>query len=217
MDSSSVEKLARRSRLLDAAGRILVDTLQCETVTQVAALGLAAIEDLVGSEFGFVDELNAQGTLDALALSDIGWKACSQEPERARKQLAGLPIRGYWSRPVVTGEPIVVNNPTSHPERLGTPEGHPPIVCYLGVPTKHGARIVGVIGLAKKPGRFEQSDEDLSVVSSYWKICTRYDLTLRTHCTLSGGIQQVVLQVAVSHLKIARGLSEGKGHTSAAL
>jgi len=212
-----MEKLVRRSRLLDAGVRILVDTLQCETVTEVATLDLAAIEDLVGSEFGFIDELNAQGTLDAIALSDLGWEACSQDPELARKQLVGLPMRGYWSKPVVTWEPIVVNSPTSHPERIGTPEGHPPIECYLGVPTKHGARIVGVIGLAKKPGGFEQSDvEDLSVVSSCWKICTRYDLTLRTHYTLSGGIQQVVVQVAVSHLKMARGLSGGKEHTSPA-
>ena len=166
MDSSSMENLVRRSRLLDAASRILVDTLKCDTLSEVAALGLAAIEDLIGSEFGFVDEINAQGTLDAIALSDTGWEACSQEPERARKQLAGLPIRGYWSKPVVTGEPVLVNNPNSHPERLGTPEGLPPIECYLGVPIRYGTRIVGIIGLANKPGGFTQSDvEDVTVLS----------------------------------------------------
>ncbi len=167
-DSSSIRMLVRRSRLLEASNRILLDTLDCETLSEAAKVGLEAIEDLIGSRFGFVDELNAKGTLDAIALSDIGWEGCAQEPEQARKQLAGMPIRGYWSKPVVTGEPVLVNDPGSHPERVGTPKGHPPIECYLGVPMRHGTKIVGVIGLANKPGGFTQSDvEDLSVVSSW--------------------------------------------------
>ncbi len=181
-----MEKLVRRSRLLDAAGRILLDSLKCDTLREVASLGLTAIEDLVGSEFGFVDEINAQGTLDAIALGGIGWEACSREPERAGKQLAGLPIGGYWSKPVVTGEPVLVNSPNSYPEGLGIPEGHPPIECYLGVPIRYGTRIVGLIGLANKPGGFTQSDvEDVNELSLWLA-----DIILRKH--LEDGKEQAV-------------------------
>ncbi|MDX1812608.1 MAG: ATP-binding protein, partial [Gammaproteobacteria bacterium] len=55
------------------------------------------------------------------------------------------------------GKVVIYNEPT-HIKRKGEiPEGHPPINSYLGVPVYYGDQLIGMYGLANKPGGY--SDE----------------------------------------------------------
>jgi len=66
-----------------------------------------------------------------------------------------------------SNQPVIVNDPTSNPDRVGVPDGHPPIISFLGVPLKQGGRTIGIIATANKEsgyGLIDQHDiETLSI------------------------------------------------------
>ncbi len=44
---------------------------------------------------------------------------------------------------------------------VGQPPGHPPVHAFLGVPLRVGATLIGVLGVANKPGGYGSDDERL--------------------------------------------------------
>ena len=122
---------------------------------------------MTGSKFGMIGEVNEQGRFDTIAVSDPGWSACDIPEADALAMLSDMPIRGIWSTALRVGQSQIVNDPASHPDRVGTPQGHPPINCFLGVPLVRGNKTVGLIALANKPGGYNPDDrqtiETLSV------------------------------------------------------
>lgn len=61
---------------------------------------------------------------------------------------------------IIGGRGFFINDPASHPARVGLPDGHPPLQCFLGVPMRHGGKRIGMIALANKPGGFKSEDLD---------------------------------------------------------
>jgi signal transduction histidine kinase len=49
----------------------------------------------------------------------------------------------------------------AYPHRVGRPDGHPPIHSFLGVPLRLGDTVIGMIGVANKPGGYDSGDERL--------------------------------------------------------
>jgi signal transduction histidine kinase/DNA-binding response OmpR family regulator len=153
------ERHGREHVLLNAINRVFREALTCENDKQVARQCLAVAEELTASKFGFIGELNKEGQLDTIALSDPGWSACNIPEADALAMLRNMPIRGIWSTALRAGQSQIINDPASHPDRVGTPQGHPPIDCFLGVPLVRGDKIVGLIALANKPGRYNPDDQ----------------------------------------------------------
>ena len=154
------QRLAERTMLLDAINRVFRDALTHETEEEVGQTCLAVAEELTGSKFGFVSEVNQAGRLDTIALSNPGWQACRLPKTKAARMLRGMEIRGIWSRVLRKGESQIVNDPASDPDRVGTPEGHPPITAFLGVPLKHRNKTFGLIALANKGSGYDSADKD---------------------------------------------------------
>ena len=65
-------QILQQSTLLEAINAIFQETLTCETEQDVARVCLEKAQDLTGSQFGFVGEINENGRFDTLALSDPG-------------------------------------------------------------------------------------------------------------------------------------------------
>jgi len=153
-------RLAGRAMLLDAVNRVFRDALTHETEEEVAQTCLAVAEELTGSKFGFVGEVNQAGRLDAIAMSNPGWQACRLPKTKATRMIRDMEIRGIWSRVLRKGESQIVNDPASDPDRVGTPEGHPPITAFLGVPLKHRNKIFGLVALANKGSGYDSADKE---------------------------------------------------------
>jgi GAF domain-containing protein len=115
---------------------------------------------LTGSKFGFIGELNEGGLFDTLAISDPGWDACKMPESEAVKAIKNMPVRGVDRGTLRDGISRIVNDPASHPDTVGVPEGHPPIACFLGVPLKHGGKTIGMIGVANKESGYELADQE---------------------------------------------------------
>jgi light-regulated signal transduction histidine kinase (bacteriophytochrome) len=72
----------------------------------------------------------------------------------------GMTIRGIFGWPMLHGEPLLCNDPQSHRDRVGYPEGHVPINCFLGIPLKREVKVVGMVAVANKPGGYTEEDQE---------------------------------------------------------
>jgi len=153
-------RLAGRAMLLDAVNRVFREALTHETEEEVGQTCLTVAEELTGSKFGFIGEVNQAGRLDTIALSNPGWQACRLPKTKAARMIRDMEIRGIWSRALRKGESQIVNDPASDPDRAGTPEGHPPITAFLGVPLKYRNKTFGLIALANKGSGYDSADKD---------------------------------------------------------
>ena len=161
------EQLRGQSALLAAINKVLLETLTCETDEEVAQTCLSVAEELTGSKFGFIGEVNEAGHFDTIALSNPGWDACQIPESNAVAAIKDMEIRSIWGRVIKDEKSLIVNAPSSHPDSVGIPEGHPQLTSFLGVPLKYAGKTTGMIALANKESGYgpnEQSTvETLSV------------------------------------------------------
>ena len=161
------EASARRGRILEGISRIFRIALQAETESHILARCLEVCEEVTGSKFGFVGEVNATNRLDTLAISNPGWEACRIPETNATKLITNMELRGLWTIPLQTGKGFFTNDPMNHPDFHGVPADHPPLTAYLGVPLKEDGHAFGVISMGNKPGGYDDGDmealESLSV------------------------------------------------------
>ena len=136
------------------------EALTCENDEEVAYTCLSVAEEITGSKFGFIGEVNPAGRFDTIAISNPGWDACKIPDSEATLLTKDMEIRGIDRSVIREGKSRIVNDPTSHPDRVGTPEGHPPIISFLGVPLKISDKTIGMIGLANKESGYNMADQE---------------------------------------------------------
>jgi GAF domain-containing protein len=169
--------------VLNAINKVFREALTCEDEEKVSRKCLAVAEELTGSKFGFIGELNEAGLFDTIAISNPGWDACKMPGSKATRLTKDMPIRGIDRSVLREKKSRIVNDPANHPDRVGTPEGHPPITSFLGVPLRHAGKTIGMIGLANKESGYDGADqqviESLSVAFVEALICKRAEVRLR--------------------------------------
>ncbi|PAV04828.1 MULTISPECIES: PAS domain S-box protein [Methanobacterium] len=157
---NSEMQINRQNKLLNGINKVFQQSLTCETIEEVVEKCLEVAEELTGSDFSFIGEVNENGRLDDRAVSPPGGDACTADPKKARELLSDMEIVSYWGRTVKEGRSQIVNDPDSDPDKRGIPEGHPPIKSFLGVPLKQGNTTIGLIALANKEGGYTEEDKD---------------------------------------------------------
>jgi len=153
------EQISRQNAVLQAINKVFQETLTHETEEEVAGTCLVVAEELTGSKFGWVGEVNQNGRLDTIALSDPGWDVCRIPRSNAVVLTKDREIRGIWGRVIKDEKSLMVNDTSSHPDSVGTPEGHPPLTSFLGVPLKRAGRTIGMIALANKESGYDLADQ----------------------------------------------------------
>lgn len=138
----------------DASPRKLFDAL-LDTLLRVT-----------GSAYGFVGEvLRDEGGapyLKTFALTDIAWDDHTRELYR-RSEGEGLAFRNLdtlFGLALTSGRMVISNDPIGDTRRGGIPKGHPPLDAFLGLPVFSGGDMVGLIGLANRPGGYEEDLAD---------------------------------------------------------
>jgi len=154
--------LHRQAAVLQAINDVFKEVLTCETEEKLGETCLAVAERLTSSKFGFLGELNAEGLMDTIAISDPGWHVCKVGTSEARRIIKNMAIRGIDRSTIREGMSRIVNGDEmeTHPDRVGTPEGHPPITAFLGVPLEHEGKTIGMIGLGNKEPGYTVADRE---------------------------------------------------------
>jgi len=122
---------------------------------------LSTMLAISGSAYGFICEVvqRADGKrfLKSVAITDIAW----DEPTRALLQAAALTglefhnLESLFGCVVTSAQPVVANDAPNDPRRGGLPPGHPPLDAFLGVPFVTRGEVIGMCGLANRPGGYD--------------------------------------------------------------
>ncbi|WP_339799989.1 EAL domain-containing protein [uncultured Marinobacter sp.] len=118
---------------------------------------------LTGSQIGMIGEVLYKADdspfLKVGAITDISWSPETQAlfQETQRRGMVFENMDGLLGAPVKTGQPIVSSGTMNDPRSSGFPPGHPPLNDFIGLPVHSGDRLVGLIGLANKPGGYVAS------------------------------------------------------------
>ncbi len=144
---------------------VIDDAPEAEIYEQVLAVVMRATE----SEYGLVGEtfVEEDGTpyMMARALTDISWDPASRAlvDEADERGLRFDSRQTLFGAVLVSGEMLISNQPASDPRRGGLPPGHPPLHAFMGLPIRNQGRMIGMIGLANRPGGYDkQLAESLS-------------------------------------------------------
>ena len=130
----------------------------------------------------------------------------------ATRAISNMPIRGLWGLVLREGRSQLVNDPASHPDRVGPP----PITCFLGVPLKLMDKTIGMIGLANKPAGYsledQQAIETLSVafVEALMRKRAAQEL-LEKQAQLKTLTSELALAEEHERRRIAMGIHDGIG------
>ncbi len=154
-------EILQKNTLLEGMNRVLREAITCETEEALAKTCLMVAEDLTGSRFGFIGEIDGEGLFNAIALSDPCWFECRMPKSDAVRLLKNMEIRGIWGEVLKEGKPLIVNDPVPHAKSSSFPQRHPAIKTFIGIPLKRGDITIGMIALANKEAGYEQVDAQI--------------------------------------------------------
>ncbi|WP_162242225.1 PAS domain-containing protein [Methylobacterium sp. Leaf123] len=161
------ERVRRNNAVLQAINLVFSETLGASSEEELARISLEVAEELTGSAIGFMGEIDeTTGRLDGLFFSDRSRARYAANAPEGRsnlppgKQALGLEAHGIYGQVLRDGRGLIVNEPASHPDRVGTPADHLPLTAFLGVPLKQGEKTRGMIGLGNREGGYRTEDLD---------------------------------------------------------
>ena len=193
----------RQMTLVSAINKLLTKALFCHDVEQAAAACLETAQEITGSAFGFIGEVNAQGLFDTIAISNPGWDACSIPKSAATLKLTGMTVRGLWGKVIRENRSFMTNDPASNPDSVGLPGGHPKLTSFLGVPMRRGGEVTGMISLANAPHGYTdqavEAVEALSLTLDQVLKSKRYEVSVRS-------LDQVILDLSTPVLNVWDGI-----------
>ena len=115
------------------------------------------------SKYGFIGKIlhtqEGKPYLKIHAITNIAWNEETRELYEKYKNL-GMEfynLETLFGAVLTSGEPVIANNPSTDPRRGGLPGGHPPLDSFLGIPLKVGNRKVGMVGIANRPGGYDEN------------------------------------------------------------
>ncbi|HQT32152.1 MAG TPA: ATP-binding protein [Thiobacillus sp.] len=118
---------------------------------------------LTESEYGFVGEVlrTQEGVpyLKSWAITNIAWNDTTRAfyEANAPQGMELTNLKSLFGRALASGEPVIANDPYHDPRLGGLPEGYPALNAFLGIPVHHGGEMVAMLGIANRPGGYDQA------------------------------------------------------------
>jgi PAS domain S-box-containing protein len=155
-------RINRQNTIISAINRIYEESIRCETMEDLGRACLKIVESITGSKFSFIGEVGPDDLFHEIAISDPGWELCNMYDKTGhRRTLSNFKIHGLYGRVLQDGKSLLTNDPSSHPDSIGLPEGHPPLTTFLGVPFISDCKAVGMIGVANREGGYRSVDQEI--------------------------------------------------------
>ncbi len=123
---------------------------------------LSCLLEFTISEYGFIGEVrktdSGQPYLKTHAISNVAWNEETRlfYDEQAPQGMEFHNMNTLFGAVITSGEALIANRPQEHPRRGGTPEGHPKLEAFLGLPLFQREELIGLIGLANRAGGYDQ-------------------------------------------------------------
>jgi len=160
----ATQKLERQHRMIEAVRLAQSVYIEAEDKRKAFEGLLQSLLSVTGSAYGFVGEVLYTDAgapyLRTSAITNIAWDEASRLMHASQADV-GMAFRNLdtlFGRAMLTGEPLIANQPASHPHAGGLPGGHPGLDSFLCVPLAVGDRLVAMVGLANQPGGYSEDD-----------------------------------------------------------
>jgi PAS domain S-box-containing protein len=156
------EREAQTTIVLDAVRQIQSSYIGGTDPKNACDQMLATLLNVTSSAHGFVGEIRHDDArapyLKAHAVTNIAWNEETRcfYAENAAQGLEFRNLNSLFGAAITSGKPVVSNDPANDPRRGGRPEGHPPLDSFLGVPLHSGQDMVGLMGIANRPGGYDE-------------------------------------------------------------
>jgi len=149
--------------LLKAIGQTQAKFIAQRDPREAFADLLEILLEVTSSGYGFIGEVHhtpdGKRYLTSHAISNIAWNAETKALYEESKQ-NGLDFHNLetlFGRVLKDGHPVISNEPAADPRRGGIPAGHPSLDAFLGLPIYAGTELVGMAGIANRPGGYDES------------------------------------------------------------
>ncbi|MCX8030824.1 MAG: PAS domain S-box protein [Thermodesulfovibrionales bacterium] len=125
---------------------------------------LSDILEITNSEYGFIGEVlytqEGKPYLKIYAITNISWdeKTLKLYNEYAQRGFEFYNLNTLYGYTLLTGEPVISEDPLNDPRSGGLPDGHPPLKAYLGLPIVYGDKMVAMLGIANRPGGYTEEE-----------------------------------------------------------
>jgi two-component system NtrC family sensor kinase len=164
MTSTSEQQLLANTRLLQALTAVQSAFTQGQPAPRLFEPLLPVLLELTGSEAGFIAEVvrcpEGKPLLQPHALTNLAWPPELRELStgEASQGLTPSPLQSLFEAVLLSGQPVVSNRLLAKPPRDGgLPEGQRPLSTFLGLPFHAGGELVGLVGLANRPGGYDDT------------------------------------------------------------
>ncbi|WP_447979137.1 ATP-binding protein [Candidatus Nitrospira bockiana] len=161
------ESLKNKAVQLEAIYKGLVTYLGSGNWREASACLLRAVLEQTSSEYGFIGVMVEGPTLRILAHEGMVWdrhtnREFYDHAIKGYEELGFLEFRRFnnlFGHVITTGRPVLANDPSTDTRAGGLPPGHPPLKHFLGVPAIRGSEVVGLIGVANRPGGYTGAEQ----------------------------------------------------------
>ncbi|MCW6036542.1 PAS domain S-box protein [Spirulina subsalsa FACHB-351] len=137
---------------------------------------LDGLLELTNSEYGFIGEILFRGDgiahmeenflkirgvpyLQTHSITNIAWDTATEQfyQDNYEKGMEFSNLQTLFGAVILTGKPVIANHAITDPRRGGIPTGHPPLEAFLGIPFFKGPELIGMVGIANRPGGYNES------------------------------------------------------------
>ena len=156
----AVKALKRSNDLLNSLS--LIQSRFIEDANPKALFGdiLDSFLLLTSSKYGFIGEVlyapDRSPYLKTHAITNIAWDKQTRAfyDEFSATGMEFHNLKTLFGEVLSTGKPVIANDPLTDPRRGGLPPNHPPLSSFMGMPFYRGGKLVGVVGIADRPGGY---------------------------------------------------------------
>jgi PAS domain S-box-containing protein len=161
------DALRSKTEQLAAVADAITVFLESGDFREASALLLHDALRQTESEYGFVGVVLEGPVLRILAHEGVVWhttinREFYENALRTYQEVGYLEFTNFdnlFGRVITSGKPVLSNDPSTDHRSGGTAHGHPPLRHFLGVPIQKGTEVVGMIGVANRPGGYTGQEQ----------------------------------------------------------
>ncbi|MES9868862.1 MAG: ATP-binding protein [Sedimenticola sp.] len=156
------DNLAAKNRLFKIIGSLQSQFIREPDPFIMFDILLVDIIELTSSEFGFIGDVlqdeEGHDYVKCYAFSNIAWNDETRRFYEEHKSTGFVfrDLNNLFGHVITDRKPVIANDPENDSRSKGIPSGHPRLTAFLGVPVYYGERLVGLIGLANRPGGYDE-------------------------------------------------------------
>ncbi len=160
-------RIHRYNRVLEGINQIFSNVVQTKTEEELGEACLSVALEVTSSQFGFINEMGADGLLHDVAKSQLAWEQCLMYDKTGHRSFpSDFAVHGLYGSVINNEKGFFTNDPLSHSDSIGLPHGHPPITSFLGIPLVQDGKTRGLIAVANHDGGYSyEQQEDLEAIA----------------------------------------------------